>query len=120
MATTFESSVATPNTLRYLVRGDGTPSNAARTQAQVVASCAAGPLKQFLQGLTTANFNLLGAGTVGTPLQVSVVSITATANVPAGPFGVAFGVVSGSLTAYSGAVVGDAAVTLRFIQSDDR
>lgn len=58
MATGINSTNVSPNKLRYVLDGtNGTPFT--RTQAQLVAACAAGPLKAYLAGLTAAQFNNL-------------------------------------------------------------
>jgi len=110
-------TATTPNMIRYNIEGDTTPSiSTAITQADLVAACASGPLKQFLQGLSAAAFATLATAQAGSALQVTVTPVQG-AVVP-GPFGVVFA--SGTIAFTSGLVAGFAAVTLRFIQSDDR
>jgi hypothetical protein len=62
MATAIGNPIArSAYALRYNVTADGTPSTDAKTQAQLIADCAEGPLKRFLQTLSTAQFNALSA-----------------------------------------------------------
>lgn len=113
MATAISGTPATtPNAIRFTITNtDASSLSPQLTQASLVAACAPGPLKQFLQGLSTAQFNLLGSNPalsiVGLGLGTAM-GLSATfsgGNMPVTPM-------------FSGA--GTATLTLRFIQSDDR
>lgn len=58
MPTIFTQHAATPNAIRYSVGGTDATAGVI-SQAAVVADCAAGPLKQFLVSLSTAQWNAL-------------------------------------------------------------
>lgn len=60
MASSITKVAASQNVVMYYFANVGGADSSARTQAQMISDCAAGPLKAFLQSLTTAQFNELG------------------------------------------------------------
>lgn len=98
---------SSPHELRYRMQGNDA-SPALITQATVVATCAAGPLKAYLSGLTTAQFNAL--------LTDMAVDVDAYPAALANPLRVAF--LSGTLQiAAVNAANSDGVVSLRFNNS---
>lgn len=113
MATTLVATNTTNNSIQFRITNTDATALTAITQAQLIAACAAGQLKQFLTGLSTTNFNALNNNPA---LEIIVVGISAAVTA-------AVSFASGSLTITPSSTAAAApgfTVTLRFVPAYDR
>ena len=115
MATTFSKQSASQYSLKYQVTSDGSSVSAAKTAAQLIADCAAGPLKAFLGNLNAKSAGAFAAIAGGVSPLISVYNSSNGAG--SGIAAADFSFAPNAFTAVGAAGAGVAIVEIRFHQS---